>query len=55
VARFKELDDKNFAEYFLIGSLFSLFWAVLITSGWVAYDGLFGIDLRGSILRLLGP
>lgn len=29
LARFKELDDKNFAEYFLVGSLLSLFAAAL--------------------------
>lgn len=29
LARFKEMDDKNFAEYFLIGSLLSLFLAAL--------------------------
>lgn len=29
LARFKELDDKNFAEYFLIGSLLSIIIAVL--------------------------
>jgi hypothetical protein len=29
LARFKELDDKNFAEYFLIGSLLSICVAVL--------------------------
>lgn len=30
IARYKELDDQNKAEYFLIGSLFSLLWAVSI-------------------------
>ena len=29
LARFKELDDKNFAEYFLIGSLLSVLVAVI--------------------------
>jgi hypothetical protein len=29
IARFKEMDDKNFAEYFLIGSLLSIVVAVL--------------------------
>ena len=28
IARFKEMDDKNFAEYFLIGSLLSIVVAV---------------------------
>ena len=30
IARYKELDDQSKAEYFLIGSLFSLLWAVSI-------------------------
>jgi hypothetical protein len=29
LARFRELDNKEFAEYFLIGSLLSLLWAVI--------------------------
>ena len=29
LARFKELDDKNFAEYFLIGSLLSVLMAAI--------------------------
>jgi hypothetical protein len=29
IARFKEMDDKNFAEYFLIGSLLSIIVAVI--------------------------
>jgi len=28
IARYKELDDQDKSEYFLIGSLFSLLWAV---------------------------
>jgi hypothetical protein len=45
VARFKELDDQNFAEYFLAGSLFSILWAVTITTAWVTYDRTLGIGL----------
>lgn len=30
IARYKELDDQDKSEYFLIGSLFSLLWAVSI-------------------------
>lgn len=31
IARYKELDDQDKSEYFLIGSLFSLLWAVSIS------------------------
>lgn len=31
VTRFKELDNKNWAEYFLIGSMMSILWAILFT------------------------
>src|SRR5690606_34191596 len=33
VARYKELDEQEASEYFLIGSLASLLWAILITTG----------------------
>lgn len=52
VARFKELDEKLDAEYFLVGSLFSIVWAVMVTYGWMAYDHYWGCgllsDLRSS-------
>lgn len=38
VARFKSMDERAFAEYFLVGSLFSVFWAMLVTGAWLAYD-----------------
>lgn len=50
VARFKELDDQRFAEYFLVGSLFSILWAVVITSAWLAYDRNFGVGLQANLL-----
>lgn len=53
VARFKDLDDKSFAEYFLVGSLFSILWALLVTVGWLAYDHAIGIDLAALTGRLL--
>ena len=49
VGRFKELNDKTFAEYFLVGSLFSVLWAVLITSLWLVFDRHCGIDLRAIL------
>jgi hypothetical protein len=45
VARFKELDDRKFAEYFLAGSLFSILWAVVVTSLWLAYDRYAGLGV----------
>ena len=53
VARFKELDDKRFSEYFLAGSLFSILWAVTITSLWILYDRQVGVDLLGLLTRAL--
>jgi hypothetical protein len=51
VARFKELDERLDAEYFLVGSLFSMVWAIVITYAWIAYDQYFGYN----ILALLRP
>ena len=51
VARFKELDDKAFAEYFLVGSLFSIFWALLVTGLWALYDMTYGIGLGSLLIR----
>lgn len=55
VGRFKELDDKTFAEYFLVGSLFSLLWAGLVACGWLIYDETLGLDLHARLMDLLGP
>jgi hypothetical protein len=53
VARFKELDDQAFAEYFLIGSLFSVLWAVVVTSVWLAYDANLGLALHARLTDLI--
>jgi hypothetical protein len=53
VARFQKLDTQKFAEEFLVGSLFSVLWAVLITSAWLVYDRQFGSDLRMKITNAL--
>lgn len=55
VARFKALEQKVFAEYFLIGSFFSLLWALLITGAWLAYDQVYGIDLHSQMITLIAP
>jgi hypothetical protein len=49
VARFKELDRREFAEYFLVGSLFSVIWAFAVTTAWLAYDRHLGLDIRAQI------
>ena len=49
VARFKELDERLDAEYFLIGSLFSILWAICVAAAWIAYDKAYGLDITGSI------
>ncbi len=52
VARFKDLDERLNAEYFLIGSLFSLLWAVLVTLAWIASDSWFGLGLASRLAGL---
>ncbi len=54
VARFQKMDNREFGEYFLVGSLFSIFWAMLVTSAWLAYDHRYGIDLHTQAVTLLG-
>ncbi|MGF0536877.1 hypothetical protein ACQQ2Q_02705 [Agrobacterium sp. ES01] len=54
VARFKEMDERDFAEYFLVGSLFSILWTMFVTSAWLAYDHKLGSDLRVHTEQWLG-
>ena len=42
VARYKELDKQISAEYFLVGSLISLSWAIVISIAMIVYDCKFG-------------
>lgn len=55
LARFSEMDKQNFAEYFLVGSLFSLLWAVVVTLSWKGFDAHLGIDLSGTVATYLAP
>lgn len=48
VARYPELDKSITAEYFLVGSLASLLWALIATAALLAYDAFLGFD----VLRL---
>lgn len=54
VARFQKLDRQEFAEYFLVGSMFSILWTLLITSLWLGYDHQLGIDLRQQVAVAIG-
>jgi len=54
LARFKQMDKREFAEYFLVGSLFSICWAMLVTGAWIAYDRYFGTDLMRDLITLFG-
>lgn len=49
VARFQELDDQITAEYFLVGSLVSLLWAVLVTVALVIFDKDVGMGFFQSL------
>lgn len=55
VARFSEMDQKDFAEYFLVGSLFSLLWAVVVILSWMAFDARLGMNLSGAIASYIAP
>ncbi len=39
ISRYRELDDKLTAEYFLIGSMVSLLWAFIVTFGFIGLSG----------------
>lgn len=48
VARYSKLDEQNNAEYFLVGSLASIAWAVLITAAIVQFDAAWGFHVLGG-------
>ena len=54
VARFQKLDRQEFAEYFLVGSMFSILWTLVITSLWLGYDHQLGIGLRQQVAVAIG-
>lgn len=54
IARYKELDRQIEAEYFLIGSLFSLIWAVIVSAVILHYDHSFGADISAALRGLAG-
>ncbi|MEO0880282.1 MAG: hypothetical protein AAFY22_11290, partial [Pseudomonadota bacterium] len=53
VARYKELEKQLNAEYFLIGSLFSLLWGTMVAVLILIYDARFGFQIIPSFRALL--
>lgn len=49
VARYKELDEQIEAEYFLIGSLVSILWAVVVTLAAIGLDKSVGFDFTSTL------
>lgn len=54
VARYSDLDKQDKAEYFLIGSLASILWAVAITALITLFDRAWGFGVLPSFVGLLG-
>lgn len=54
VARYSKLDEQNNAEYFLVGSLASILWAVALTGLIAFYDQTWGVSWLGHFVGLLG-
>jgi hypothetical protein len=43
----------HIAEYFLVGSMFSILWALLITTAWLTYDHHVGFDLYQKTIAVM--
>jgi hypothetical protein len=54
VARYSDLDKQDKAEYFLIGSLASILWAVIVTAAIAFYDRRWGLGVLTPFVDLLG-
>jgi hypothetical protein len=54
VARYSDLDKQDKAEYFLVGSLASILWAVTMTALIALYDREWGFSVLASLVDLLG-
>lgn len=52
VARFKELDERLDAEYFLVGSLASIAWATAVAALWITWDQTFGYHLSVGLAEV---
>jgi len=54
VARYSKLDEQHYAEYFLIGSLASILWAVFIAVALVIFDDNWGFRVLPVFADLFG-
>lgn len=54
VARYSDLDKQDKAEYFLVGSLASILWAVAMTALIALFDREWGFSVLPSLVDLLG-
>ena len=52
VARYSKLDEQNNAEYFLVGSLASILWAVVMTGAIEEHDRSAGFDALAHLMGL---
>jgi len=50
IARYKKIDEKMKAEYFLIGSLLSLLFAIVISFVFIAFDKIHNLGMVNYIL-----
>jgi hypothetical protein len=55
VGRYQELDDKEAAEYFLVGSLASILWAIAVAGLLAVYDSAWGFHGIKMLRELLAP
>ncbi len=55
IGRFKELDNSLPAQYFLLGTLFSILWTILVTTAWLLYDRHVGVGLGDAMTAVVGP
>lgn len=53
ISRYKELDEQIKSEYFLIGSLLSLIYVIVISTLFIVFLKIFGIDFIDRINELL--
>jgi hypothetical protein len=55
VTRYRDMDDKNFAEYFLIGSLFSILWTIAVAAVFLWFDAGYGANLQAAVILIRPP
>ena len=53
IARYKEIDNQIKAEYFLIGSLLSLLFAIMISVIFIAFDKIHNLEIINYIVSLV--